>query len=71
MKAAFLRLIIIAAIAANAIAVDASPKPIVVAALKGPSGIGMVKLFETPPVPSDGSSVLLVAVPAEFAATQA
>jgi NitT/TauT family transport system substrate-binding protein len=40
----------------------ASPKPIVVGALKGPSGIGMVKLFETPPAPADGSTVQLIAV---------
>ncbi len=41
----------------------ASPKPIVVGALKGPSGIGMVRLFEAPPSPADGSAVQMVAVP--------
>jgi NitT/TauT family transport system substrate-binding protein len=41
----------------------AAPKPIVVGALKGPSGIGMAKLFETPPSPADGSIVKIVAVP--------
>ena len=40
----------------------AAPSPIVVGALKGPSGIGMVRLFETPPAPADGSTVRLVAV---------
>jgi NitT/TauT family transport system substrate-binding protein len=41
----------------------ADPKTIVVGALKGPSGIGMARLFEAPPVPSDGSAVKVVAVP--------
>jgi NitT/TauT family transport system substrate-binding protein len=40
----------------------ASPKPIVIGALKGPSGIGMVRLFEQPLSLSDGSSPQLIAV---------
>jgi NitT/TauT family transport system substrate-binding protein len=61
MKRASIRLAIIAAAALSALAAHAAPKPIVLAALKGPSGIGMVKLFETPPSPDDGSAVMLVA----------
>jgi NitT/TauT family transport system substrate-binding protein len=41
----------------------ASPKPIVVGALKGPSGIGLVRLFESPPLPADGGAIQMVAVP--------
>lgn len=41
----------------------AAPQNIVLGALKGPSGIGMVRLFETPPLPADGSVVQIVAVP--------
>lgn len=36
---------------------------ITVAALKGPSGIGLVWLFETPPKVADGSSIAPIAVP--------
>jgi NitT/TauT family transport system substrate-binding protein len=55
-------LALVAAIALTAVCAAAVPKPIIVAALKGPSGIGMVKLFESPPVPEDGSAVRLIAV---------
>lgn len=41
----------------------AAPKPIVVAALKGPSGIGMVKLFETPPKLGDDGEIRMAAAP--------
>jgi NitT/TauT family transport system substrate-binding protein len=47
----------------SATALSAAPKAIVVGALKGPSGIGMVKLFESAPTPADLSPVELVAVP--------
>lgn len=40
----------------------AAPKPIVIGGLKGPSGVGMVKLFETPPSPPEGSIVQLIPV---------
>jgi len=40
----------------------AAPRPIYVGALKGPSGIGMIRLFVNAPAPADGSSVRLVAV---------
>lgn len=55
-------LALVAAVALTAVCAAAVPKPIIVAALKGPSGIGMVKLFDSPPVPADGSAVQLVAV---------
>jgi NitT/TauT family transport system substrate-binding protein len=60
MKTLF-RLAIAAALAAATIGAAASPGPIVVGALKGPSGIGLIRLFETPPSPPDGSEVRLVA----------
>jgi NitT/TauT family transport system substrate-binding protein len=53
----------VAALTIPALAALAQAKTIQVGALKGPSGIGMVKLFETPPSPPDGSLVQLVAVP--------
>lgn len=61
MARAFMRLAIVAVAALSALAASAAPKPIVVAALKGPSGIGMVKLFETPPDPGDGSTIRIIA----------
>jgi NitT/TauT family transport system substrate-binding protein len=64
MNRSFRALVPAAAMAAIvALGAAAAPKPIVVGALKGPSGIGMVKLFETPPSPPDGSAVKMVAVP--------
>lgn len=71
MRVAFCRLAIIAALMMAAFRTYAAPnpisarpdlKPILIAALKGPSGIGMVKLFESPPSPADGSTVQLVSV---------
>jgi NitT/TauT family transport system substrate-binding protein len=59
---AFHRLVSVAVLSMVALGAIASPKPIVVGALKGPSGIGMVKLFETPPAAADGSTVQLIAV---------
>jgi len=44
-------------------AAGADAKPISVAALKGPSGIGLVWLFEAPPSVADGSRVIPIAVP--------
>jgi NitT/TauT family transport system substrate-binding protein len=46
-----------------ALGLNAEPKSIVFGALKGPSGIGMVRLFEAPPLSADGSVVQIVAVP--------
>jgi NitT/TauT family transport system substrate-binding protein len=60
MKTLF-RLAIAATLAAAAAGAAASPGPIVVGALKGPSGIGLIRLFEAPPSPPDGSEVRLVA----------
>jgi NitT/TauT family transport system substrate-binding protein len=58
-----LRILFISALASLAVlAGSAAPKPIVVGALKGPSGIGMIRLFESPPKPADGSIVRPVAV---------
>jgi NitT/TauT family transport system substrate-binding protein len=57
------RLAMLAALCIATFGAIAAPRPILVGALKGPSGIGMVKLFETPPSPADGSPVQLVAVP--------
>ena len=57
------RLAAIVALAIASFGAAATPRAIVVGALKGPSGIGMVRLFETPPHPADGSLVRLVAVP--------
>lgn len=54
---------ILAALALSMTALLAAPKPIAVAGLKGPSGIGMARLFETPPILPDGSVVEIVAVP--------
>jgi len=51
-----------AAVAITGLDAVAVPKPIVIGALKGPSGIGMVKLFEAPPSPADGSIVRPIAV---------
>jgi NitT/TauT family transport system substrate-binding protein len=55
-------LAIVAALAIPALGAIAAPSPIVVGALKGPSGIGMIRLFEEPPTPADGSALRLVAV---------
>ncbi len=46
-----------------ATAVHAEPARIRVGALKGPSGIALIRLFETPPTLPDGSLVEAVAVP--------
>jgi NitT/TauT family transport system substrate-binding protein len=54
--------ILVAAVSIAGAGTFAAPKPIVVGALKGPSGIGMVKLFEAPPTPPDGSAVRMIAV---------
>ncbi len=62
MKSAALRLSIAPFLLISVLTVSAAPKPIVVGALKGPSGIGMAKLFESAPSPADGSTVQLVAV---------
>lgn len=43
--------------------VSAQSKSIVVGALKGPSGIGLVKLFDSAPQSPDGSAVQMIAVP--------
>jgi NitT/TauT family transport system substrate-binding protein len=56
------RLALAAILSIGALAAYAAQKPIVVAALKGPSGIGMARLFETPPDPGDGSAILMIAV---------
>jgi NitT/TauT family transport system substrate-binding protein len=55
-------LVLAAAVSLTALGAAAAPKPIVVGAIKGPSGIGMIKLFEAPPQPADGSAVVPVAV---------
>jgi NitT/TauT family transport system substrate-binding protein len=69
MRVAFCRLTTVTAVMIAALGATAAPmpisadlKPIVVGALKGPSGIGMVRLFESPPSPADGSTVQLVGV---------
>ncbi len=62
MKTAVLRLSIAVVGLVSVLTVSAAPKPIIVGALKGPSGIGMAKLFESAPSPADGSPVQLVAV---------
>ena len=51
-----------AALALCSVGMAAAPKPIIVGALKGSSGIGMIALFDSPPSPADGSSVKLIAV---------
>lgn len=56
------RIAIAAAVFSGALTLSAAPKAIVVGALKGPSGIGMVRLFEAAPAPADLSPVELVAV---------
>jgi ABC-type nitrate/sulfonate/bicarbonate transport systems, periplasmic components len=48
---------------ALALAASAEPKPIVVAALKGPSGIGLVRLFDELPTMPDASEARVIAVP--------
>ncbi len=63
MKAMLARLALAALLVPAALSAVATPKAIVVAALKGPSGIGMVRLFETPPSPADGSKVQMAGVP--------
>jgi NitT/TauT family transport system substrate-binding protein len=63
MKAAIRTLAMVAGLGLGALGLSAAPLAIVVGALKGPSGIGMVRLFETPPSAADGSTVRLVAVP--------
>ncbi len=60
-KLALVAIASLGALAAPASPAYAAPKPIVVAALKGPSGIGMVKLFETPPRLADGGELRMVA----------
>ena len=57
------RLALAAVFSIGALAAYAAPRPIVVAALKGPSGIGMARLFETPPDPGDGTVILMIAAP--------
>jgi NitT/TauT family transport system substrate-binding protein len=56
------RITALAALTLTALGAFAAPGPIVIGALKGPSGIGMIKLFEEPPVPADGSIVKPIAV---------
>jgi NitT/TauT family transport system substrate-binding protein len=51
-----------AAIAMSSLTAFAEAPGITVAALKGPSGIGMVRLFESPPQGAEGTSLVLVAV---------
>jgi NitT/TauT family transport system substrate-binding protein len=51
-----------ATVSLMALGAFAAPKPIVVGALKGPSGMGMIRLFDHPPAPADGSSVKPVPV---------
>ncbi|HET7839632.1 MAG TPA: MqnA/MqnD/SBP family protein [Rectinemataceae bacterium] len=55
---------LLALLAASALAAGASAqsRPLVIAALKGPSGIGLVKLFEKPPVLPDAGTVSPIAV---------
>ena len=62
MKTAVLRLSNVVAVLVSVLTLSAAPKPILIGALKGPSGIGMAKLFESAPSPADGSTVRLVAV---------
>jgi NitT/TauT family transport system substrate-binding protein len=63
MRITFPRFVMLISLALSAFAVEADPKPVYIGALKGPSGIGMARLFETPPTLPDGSAVRLVAVP--------
>jgi NitT/TauT family transport system substrate-binding protein len=56
------RFTLIAVSSLAAIGAFAAPRPIVIGALKGPSGIGMIKLFEAAPEPADGSVVKPVRV---------
>src|SRR5512145_437482 len=56
-------LALLLALSASAAAYGADAAKISVAALKGPSGIGLVWLFETPPSVADGSIVVPIAVP--------
>ncbi len=60
-SSAFLAILIAAFAASPAAAADAAK--ISVAALKGPSGIGLVWLFESPPSVADGSDIAPIAVP--------
>lgn len=62
MSLAFRNIVPILAISAFLPFAAASPSPIVVGALKGPSGIGMVRLFEAPPTLADGSELKLASV---------
>jgi NitT/TauT family transport system substrate-binding protein len=62
MQGSLARLAAVAVLAMAALSLRAAPKPIILGALKGPSGVGMVRLFESPPSPADGSPVRLVAV---------
>jgi NitT/TauT family transport system substrate-binding protein len=57
-----IRELVFAAVFAIASIAAAAPRPIVVATLKGPSGIGMVRLLESPPSLADGSKVEPIAV---------
>lgn len=50
-----------AALSLCALEASAIPKNIVVGAIKGPSGIGMARLFETPPALADGASLRPIA----------
>lgn len=61
MNSAFRGFALVATALMTAFGAAAAPKPIMIGALKGPSGIGMAKLFETAPSPADGSIVRLVA----------
>ncbi len=51
-----------ASVALCGLGAGAQAKPIAVGALKGPSGIGMVKLFEAPPIAADGTVLRPIAV---------
>jgi len=51
------------ALAAAPFAVAAAGPDILVGVIKGPSGIGMVKLFESPPRSPEGSTIVPVAAP--------
>lgn len=55
--------LLLCALAAAPVFLAAAGTDILVGALKGPSGIGMAKLFEAPPVSPEGSKILPVAVP--------
>jgi NitT/TauT family transport system substrate-binding protein len=63
MKVALRTVVTAAGLALAALGLSAAPREIVVGALKGPSGIGMARLFQAPPAPADGSELRLVAVP--------